>query len=113
MVIFPICKSSHWFLVTAVITREKIFLVVMDSLGGDNMEAVDMIKEYLVIELSKEVGVLNLEAVKTMELVHPCLPQQDNYTDCGLFLLHYVEKILERYHVVISLSFFLLAFFPF
>ena len=96
MVIFPICKSSHWFLVTAVITREKIFLVVMDSLGGDNMEAVNMIKEYLIIELSKDVGV---GAVKKVEVVHPCLPQQDNYTDCGLYLLHYVEKIMERYKI--------------
>ena len=48
MVIFPICKSSHWFLVTAVIGKDKIFLVVMDSLGGYNMEAVNIVKEYLI-----------------------------------------------------------------
>ena len=49
MVIFPICKSSHCFLVTAVVTRDKIFLMGMDrhSLGGDDMEAVNIIKEYL------------------------------------------------------------------
>ena len=95
MVIFPICKSSHWFLVTAVITSDKIFLVVMDSLGGHNMEAVNLIKEYLFIELSKDV--ISLEAVnKMVKVVHPSLPQQDNHTDCGVFLLHYVEKMLER-----------------
>ena len=95
LVIFPICKSSHWFLVTAVITSDKIFLVVMDSLGGDNMEAVNLIKEYLFIELSKDV--ISLEAVnKMVKVVHPSLPQQDNHTDCGVFLLHYVEKMLER-----------------
>merc|ERR1719318_1751965 len=98
MVIFPICKKSHWFLVTAVMNRDKIILVVMDSLGGDNMEAVNMIKEYLVIELSKEVGVHSIEAVQRMEVVHPCLPQQENYTDCGVYLLHYVEKMLESPH---------------
>merc|ERR1719318_2160092 len=38
LVIFPICKDSHWFLVTAVMTTDRSFLVVMDSLGGENRE---------------------------------------------------------------------------
>ena len=68
----------------------------MDSLGGDNKEVVDMIKEYLVIELMNQMGDKNLQEVKEMRVVWPCLPQQDNYTDCGVFLLHYVEKMLKR-----------------
>ena len=96
LVIFPICKNSHWFLVTAVMTRDRSFLVVMDSLGGDNREVVALIKEYLIIELNMEEGNTNLEEVKKIEVVQSCLPQQDNFTDCGLYLLHYVEKMLER-----------------
>merc|ERR1719470_621337 len=96
LVIFPICKDSHWFLVIAVMTRDRSSLVVMDSLGGENREVVDLIKEYLVIELNMEEGNTNLEEMKQIEVVRSCLPQQDNYTDCGIYLLHYVEKMLER-----------------
>eukprot|EP00092_Neocalanus_flemingeri_P039130 GFUD01042592.1.p1 GENE.GFUD01042592.1~~GFUD01042592.1.p1 ORF type:complete len:792 (-),score=267.30 GFUD01042592.1:12-2387(-) len=89
LVIIPICRDKHWFLVTAVLADEKPFLVVLDSLGGDNEDVVDMIKGYLVIELSSQMG-------KKMAVVYPRKPLQDNYTDCGVFLLHYVEKIIER-----------------
>jgi len=95
LVIFPICKNSHWFLVLAVLTTKKYLLVVMDSLGGDNKEDVNLIKEYLIIELNTQRQNKNLQP-ESMRVVRPSLPQQDNFTDCGVFLLHYVEKILER-----------------
>merc|ERR1719318_1914137 len=112
LVIFPICKDSHWFLVTAVMTRDRSFLVVMDSLGGENREVVDLIKEYLVIELNMEEGNTNVEEMKQMEVVRSCLPQQDNYTDCGLYLLHYVEKMLERPQDILCLDEDLSTWFP-
>ena len=77
-------------------TSNKSFLVVMDSLEGDRKEEVDMVNEYLVMQLDKEQGDNSYEEVRKMEVVQPCLPQQDNCSDCGLYLLHYVEKMFER-----------------
>ena len=68
----------------------------MDSLGGDNKEDVNLIKEYLIIELNTRRQNKNLQP-EIMTVVRPSLPQQDNFTDCGVFLMHYVEKILERW----------------
>ena len=55
-----------------------------------------MVHEYIVMQLDKEQEDNRCEVVHKMEVVQPCLPQQDNYTDCGLYLLHYVEKMFER-----------------
>eukprot|EP00092_Neocalanus_flemingeri_P039129 GFUD01042591.1.p1 GENE.GFUD01042591.1~~GFUD01042591.1.p1 ORF type:complete len:735 (+),score=253.47 GFUD01042591.1:322-2205(+) len=96
LVIIPICRDKHWFLVTAVLADEKPFLVVLDSLGGDNEDVVDMIKEYLVIELSSQMGEERLQLVEEIAVVYPVKPLQDNHTDCGVFLLHYAEKMLQR-----------------
>ena len=32
-----------------------------------------------------------------MEVVMPAPPQQDNYSDCGVFLLHYVDWMFTRW----------------
>ena len=32
-----------------------------------------------------------------MELLAPAPPQQDNYSDCGVFLLHYVDWMFTRW----------------
>ena len=92
LIIFPICKDSHWFLVTAVLGGDDMILVVMDSLGGENKEVSDNIKEYLAIELNKKMD----EKLLMVKVVHPTLPQQENFTDCGVFLLHYVEEMFKR-----------------
>ena len=33
---------------------------------------------------------------KSMRVVRPVKPEQTNYSDCGIYLLHYVEKIFNR-----------------
>eukprot|EP00092_Neocalanus_flemingeri_P018367 GFUD01019876.1.p1 GENE.GFUD01019876.1~~GFUD01019876.1.p1 ORF type:complete len:795 (-),score=260.36 GFUD01019876.1:80-2464(-) len=86
LVIIPICKDKHWYLVT----------LVLDSLDGDNEDVVDMIKGYLVIELSSQMGEERLQLVEEIVVVYPVKPLQDNHTDCGVFLLHYAEKMLQR-----------------
>ena len=43
------------------------------------------------------------EVFAGMEVVVPAPPQQDNYSDCGVFLLHYVDWMFAR--LVIDYSF--------
>ena len=75
---------------------EQACMMVLDSLGGDNTRAVDIIKEYLEIEGRVKLGKTALMNYEEMKVVRPDIPQQKNGFDCGLFLLHYAEKLMER-----------------
>jgi len=107
MVIFPICLEAHWFLIVAVkpglvkeprdpedrITKGEPFLILLDSLGGTKPQAVKIIREYLTREwLAKKGGEESFSA-RNVKLFKPNKPHQENFTDCGLYLLHYIEKI--------------------
>ena len=73
---------------------------MLDSLPADRSEAVNNIRDYL----SQEWKRVNLDFAETfkafdnseMELICPVLPVQHNGFDCGVYLLHYSEKLFER-----------------
>jgi len=97
LVIIPICELSHWYMVVLVRPGgEQPCMMVLDSLGGDNTRAVDIIKEYLKIEGRVKLGKTALMNREEMKVVRPDIPQQRNGYDCGVFLLHYAEKLMER-----------------
>ena len=110
-VIIPICEHSHWYLVIIIrpdlVNRdlevkqkegEPLFLV-LDSLGGGKSGAVENIRHYLEQEwLAKNPEHTNVSfRKKDIKTVRPKKPEQENFSDCGIFLLHYVEKIFKRY----------------
>ena len=98
LVLIPICEYSHWFMVVLVRPgEEQPCMMVLDSLGGDNTRAVDIVKKYLEIEGREKLGEKALMNLKEMKVIRPNIPQQKNGFDCGVFLLHYAEKMLERY----------------
>ena len=89
IVFIPVCKFSHWILMIVQLSKGKIALTVMDSIHGENKEAVDAITEYLSTELDFPR--------RKIEVFKPSVPKQGNGTDCGVFLLQFVEKFMERY----------------
>ncbi|XP_023320677.1 sentrin-specific protease 6-like [Eurytemora carolleeae] len=107
MVIFPICQESHWFLIIAVkpgliqkpddpeerLTRGDPFLILLDSMGGYKEKAVSIIRQCLSCEWKAKRGGTETFSAREIKLMKPNKPEQDNFTDCGVFLLHYVEKI--------------------
>lgn len=109
MVIFPICENSHWFLIIAVKPghiqlpvgseerkiRGKPFLLLLDSMDGNRDEAVAIIRTYLAEEWKAKKGSQASFGKKMMRLVNPSKPLQNKNTDCGLYLLNYVEKIFS------------------
>ena len=97
LVLIPICEYSHWFMVVLVRPGgEQPCMMLLDSLSGDNTRAVDIVKKYLEIEGREEVGEKVLTNLKKLKVVRPNIPLQNNGFDCGVFLLHYAEKMLER-----------------
>lgn len=77
---------------------EPLFLV-LDSLGGNKSAAVTNIRKYLKVEWSQKMNEFDEVdfSSEQMKTVRPKKPEQENFSDCGIFLLHYVEKIFLRY----------------
>jgi len=110
-VIVPINTYAHWYLaiichpgeVTDDGSRDGLTgIVVLDSLGGDHAHAVRHLKDYLTWERHHKVGggkgvpALNFRDVGVVRDAHPRVPQQTNFHDCGLFLLHYAELFFKE-----------------
>ena len=73
-------------------------IMVLDSLGGDKQSAVTNIRHYLSQEWIAKYGPEDQPefTARKMKTIRPNQPLQENFSDCGIFLLHYVEKILGR-----------------
>jgi len=110
MVIIPICEHSHWYLVIAIrpglitipvgsedrVKKGEPFMIVLDSMGGNKTAAVSNIRHYLAAEWKAKMCADEEEfefSSKEMRTVRPSKPEQENYTDCGIYLLHYIEKM--------------------
>ena len=70
-------------------------IIVFDSLlGPSRSRVVQVLKEYLMVEWSNKKGgtEYNRQLIKGTV---PKVPQQTNYSDCGVFMLQYVESFFE------------------
>ena len=110
LVIVPICERSHWYLIIIIKpgeiaidaesreNGEPLFLVLdsLESVSGK--KSVKNVRHYIKQEwLAKYPGRPEVSfSKKRMKTVRPMKPEQENFTDCGLFLLHYVEKIFKK-----------------
>jgi len=111
ILVFPICEHNHWYLVIAIkpgmvqhaegseerTTHGEPLFLVLDSLGGNKSAAVTNIRKYLKVEWSQKMNEFDEVdfSSEQMKTVRPKKPEQENFSDCGIFLLHYVEKIFE------------------
>jgi len=116
VVIIPICEHSHWYLVVVIkpglinipveseerTVKGEPFVIVLDSLGGSKTSAIANIQQYLRCEWRKKkcAGEGDTEefsfSSSEMRTVQLRKPEQENWSDCGIFLLHYVEKIFQN-----------------
>jgi len=78
------------------------FVIVLDSLGGSKNSAVNNLRQYLAQEWRKKMctGQDTSEefafSAREMRTIQPSKPEQDNGSDCGLFLLNYVENMFKN-----------------
>ena len=80
-------------------------MIVLDSMGGSKTDAVSIIRDYLAAEwktkmFGKEQFKFSSKEIRT---VRPKKPEQENYTDCGIYLLKYIEKMFERLVIYIQI----------
>lgn len=74
---------------------DQPIIIILDSLGQTRSGAVRALKDWLSAEGKAKRG---MEAVITEKGYYPkCsqIPTQDNWSDCGVFLLGYVEKFFK------------------
>ena len=83
-------------------------IIIFDSLGLRHNQTFKTLREYLVDEAKAKRGIdISREEIHGL---HAKVPGQSNYCDCGVFLLHYVERFLhdpERYlpDILVLISF--------
>ena len=102
MLFVPVCNRAHWFLLvilkpgclTDKNNQKNTAIIVLDSMAADRGEEINNVKYYLKEELwkKKEVAIVT----KDIPIVSPKPPQQDDFSSCGVYLLHYAEMIISR-----------------
>ena len=75
---------------------------MLDSLGGNKTAAVANIRQYLAAEWKAKMcgdeGDENEYEFSSKEMItmRPQKPGQENNSDCGIYLLHYIEMMFKR-----------------
>lgn len=84
-------------------------ILIMDSLRGPaRSTVVKTLREYLEVEWEVRKGTKRSFGKDVMKGSSPRVPQQDNFSDCGVYILQYVESFFENplpsFHLPVNLS---------
>ncbi|XP_062293548.1 sentrin-specific protease 6 isoform X1 [Scomber scombrus] len=84
-------------------------ILIMDSLRGPGRSTVvKTLREYLEVEWEVRKGTQRSFGKDVMKGSSPRVPQQDNFSDCGVYILQYVESFFENpipsFHLPVNLS---------
>ncbi|XP_067310676.1 sentrin-specific protease 7 [Pseudorasbora parva] len=71
-------------------------ILIMDSLTcSGRASVVQILQEYLQEEWKVKMGSQQSFGKEAMKGWSPLVPQQDNFTDCGIYVLQYVESFIK------------------
>lgn len=91
------CNSEigQWHLKPNICKQPCILL--MDSLRGPSRSnVVKILREYLEVEWEVKKGSKRSFSKDFMKGSNPKVPQQNNFSDCGVYILQYVESFFEN-----------------
>lgn len=102
-IIVPINESLHWILAIICFpgTADKTQILIFDSLGRPSHATVcNNLRKFLELEWNAK----HFQSSQEKRLFTPkqipshaiSAPQQDNYCDCGIFVLHYAEMFCRQ-----------------
>ncbi|GAA5869386.1 hypothetical protein JCM8547_008660 [Rhodosporidiobolus lusitaniae] len=75
----------------------KCYILVFDSLEGRHDPAIKRLQSYLMYEAMSKLGKTRLEVDPDDAIgIQVQAPKQPNLSDCGLYLLHFVERFLSH-----------------
>ncbi|XP_029451451.1 sentrin-specific protease 6 isoform X4 [Rhinatrema bivittatum] len=88
-------ELGKWHLKSTICKQPCILL--MDSLRGPSRSnVVKTLREYLEIEWEVRKGSKRSFSKEFMKGSNPRVPQQNNFSDCGVYILQYVESFFEN-----------------
>ncbi len=71
-------------------------ILIFDSLGGPSRRnVIQNLREYLTVEWQNKKNSKCVFDAKTIKGCQPKVPQQNNFSDCGIFLLQYVQMFFQ------------------
>ncbi|KAL9028565.1 MAG: hypothetical protein Q9196_003084 [Gyalolechia fulgens] len=73
----------------------KPTILTFDSFGTAHFNTVKILKQYLHEEARDKRGLMEFDERELQGVTAKDIPEQTNFYDCGLFLLGYIEKMLE------------------
>ena len=79
-----------------VLDPDQPAIVILDSLGLSHSPTVRVLKDYLHAEANDKRGSMDWEDKQLRGVTAKQIPHQDNFCDCGLFLLGYLEKLVAN-----------------
>ncbi|XP_054833028.1 sentrin-specific protease 6 isoform X2 [Eublepharis macularius] len=107
------CNSElgQWHLKPSICKQPCILL--MDSLRGPSRSnVVRTLREYLEVEWEVRKGSKRSFSKDVMKGSNPKVPQQNNFSDCGVYVLQYVESFFEDPILSFELPMNLTDWFP-
>ncbi|XP_062981017.1 sentrin-specific protease 6 isoform X2 [Elgaria multicarinata webbii] len=107
------CNSElgQWHLKPNICKQPCILL--MDSLRGPSRSnVVRTLREYLEVEWEVRKGSKRSFSKDVMKGSNPKVPQQNNFSDCGVYVLQYVESFFETPIISFELPMNLTDWFP-
>uniref|UniRef100_A0A7M4FZX8 Sentrin-specific protease 6 n=1 Tax=Crocodylus porosus TaxID=8502 RepID=A0A7M4FZX8_CROPO len=107
------CNSEmgQWHLKPNICKQPCILL--MDSLRGPSRSnVVKTLREYLEVEWEVRKGSKRSFSKDVMKGSNPKVPQQNNFSDCGVYVLQYVESFFENPILNFELPMNLMDWFP-
>ena len=78
-----------------VFDPEQPAIITLDSLGIAHSPTIRVLKDYLREEAKDKRGGMIFDDSQIKGVTVKQIPLQDNFCDCGLFLLGYMEKFVE------------------
>ena len=86
--LLPVHLGAHWCLAVVDILHHQMFYY--DSLGGTNEVCLPLLKQY-ILSFGQCCTIKEWSAIVPKEI-----PQQDNNSDCGVFVCMYARCLAEK-----------------
>ncbi|KAF9149357.1 hypothetical protein BG015_008841 [Linnemannia schmuckeri] len=82
--------------------KANSYIIILDSLGGYHPAVSKALRSYLQQELLARKGIKKTLTMNEIIGKYAKPPKQDNYSDCGLYLLHFAEIFLKSPHQLLD-----------
>ena len=74
---------------------ESPLIITLDSLGGAHGNTIKHLKQYLMKECQTKRGGTSFDPASIKGINAKEIPQQNNFADCGIFMLGYLEMFMN------------------